>query len=145
MDWQGWKCTVEERIFESPIMQILNPVRNRITVAQKMGWDKILQVVSNSKLSITPTSERYGGPPAEAGAYGIPYVTDDRPTMFGMFTDRLCASSMQERLAIYDRLMDEHTFYRQSGDSYRKFIQTHHTYDAFIRNLFRILSERGIS
>lgn len=145
MDWQGWKCTVEERIFESSVMQKLQPVRNRVKVPVNLDWNEILDLMQDVKLSISVAPDRWGGPPVEAAGFGIPYVQMAPPAMFEhMEGGYLVSANQHERLKIYDQLMDDHSFYRTKGDQYREFVRKHHTYEAFNKRLLEILAARGI-
>jgi hypothetical protein len=146
MDWQGWNCTVEERIFQSKIIQELNPYRNRVKVPVNLDWNEILDLMKNVKLSVSIAPDRWGGPPCEAAAWGIPYLQPDAPAMFEhMAGGYLHAGSIQDKLSMYTRLMDDHSFYREKGDQYRNFVNQHHTYTAFNKRLDEILKSRGIS
>lgn len=75
MDWQKWHCTVEQRIFQSPIMQTLQPYRDRIHVIVDAGWKDILELCKKTKLFVSLDLTRWGGPPIESAMFGIPYVS----------------------------------------------------------------------
>lgn len=146
MDWQKWNCTVEERIFQSSIIQKLQPYRNRIQVPIDLDWNKILDLMEDVKLSVSIAPDRWGGPPVESAGYGIPYVHIAPPAMFEHMDGGCLASSDNiHRLKIYDKLMDNHSFYRSEGDKYREFTRKHHTYEAFNKRVLEILSSRGIN
>ena len=46
-------------------------------------------------------------------------------------------------LDVWDRLLDDDVHYCQSGDAYRRFVDDHYTYAAFVRRVDEICAKRG--
>lgn len=145
MDWQKWNCTVEERVFQSPIMQRLNPWRSQIKVVCDVGWDEILDIMADTKLSVSVAPDRWGGPPVEAAMYGIPYVSPAHPHCFMHVGGHISTHAIGDRIRAYDKLFTDHNHYRSTGDSLRNFCRDHYTYESFRNHLMRMLAARGIT
>lgn len=145
MDWQGWGCTVEERIFQSPIMEKLQSVKHQIKVLTSLGWDQVLEIMANTKLCVSLDLSRFGGPPIECGMYGIPYVSPVGPTAFMSVPGYLHTANVDEMLGMYSMLFSDHKLYREYGDAGREHVRKYHTYEAFRIRLAEILAEKGVS
>jgi hypothetical protein len=145
MDWQKWNCTVEERVWQSTVIQRLNSVKSQVVIPVNLDWCEVLDIMADTKLSISIAPDRWGGPPVEAGMFGIPYVAPQDHSLYKhMGAGLLEASHLTDRIKLYTQLMDNHEMYRSHGDLYREFIKNNHTYESFQKQLLSILKKRGI-
>lgn len=128
----------------------LTPFKDRVKVHTSKHWIEVLEIMSKTKLVISP-AEQFGGPPFEAGSYGIPSILQRQVNPFvsengqPLFPEVLGVQqgASQEFLNTLERLHTDRDFYCKHGNGYRKYIDKYATYAAFVARLEEIATRRG--
>lgn len=129
----------------------LIPFRNRIEVVSAINWKELLEIMSQTRLIVSPP-EPLGGSPYEASMYGVPIILGDQTNPFQdsegklYFPEVLRAPSHTisfEFLKELEHLFSDHDYYKQHGDAYRKYTEEHATYKAWLDHLDEITQKRG--
>lgn len=125
----------------------LRPVREKVQVHGWLDWDDVGAIYARTRAVIGPP-QRFGGPPLEAAAYGIPtiglpnFISAFHDSFGNAFEEYLSSSRWNgvgpDHLALLDRLLDDEVFFRRTGDAYREYVHDHYTYAAFVRRLDEI-------
>jgi len=136
--------------FSFPFTAALNPFLERVEVHTALDWCGVLQLMSKTKLIVSP-AEPLGGPPFEAASYGIPTVFERSTNPFvttaghALFPEvlRVPAGFSQPFFNQLDRLVSDSAFYYKHGGAYRRFVDQHATYAAYVNKLEEIATQRG--
>lgn len=154
----GWspgeaKNYVDERIISLPDatkawweLEKFSPyvhLKDRVTLHPQLGWDEVLVLYGQSKLLLT-YGLSFGGPPVEAGMYGVPIVTNGISGAMVDCEEFLTTSTEEDALLVYERLLEDREFYDKVGNSYRDYVDKTYTYAAFNSNFNRLLVDKGI-
>ena len=134
--------SIEEVFWNMKDSEVLKDFKDRIILHPGLGWSKVLELYTKTKLMVCPIS--LGGAPIECAMHGIPHVsyTVDGPLVAAPV--RLEAATISEHLNHLDRLLDDKEFYEYVGESQREFVNKHYTYSNFISKLTEITSRRGM-
>ncbi len=119
-------------------------VRDRVRIHLDLHWEQILSMYSGSKL-LTTYGKMFGGPPVEAGMHGIPFVGSGKE--LGALCDTpeyQSAETEDAACVILDKLLTDRDFYTMIGNAYRGYVTEHYTYEAFNKNLMKLLSDRNL-
>lgn len=128
----------------------LTPYLDRVEVLTAIDWCQVLDIMSKTKMIISP-AEPLGGPPFEAASYGVPIVMEQNTNPFlesprnPMFPEVLmaqrgCSGQFFNQL---ERLFSDSAFYHKHGDAYRTFVEQRATYGAYVRKIEEIAAKRG--
>jgi len=118
-------------------------LKDRVTLHPQLGWDEVLTLYGQSKLLLT-YGLSFGGPPVEAGMYGIPIVTNGISGAMVDCEEYLHTATEADALLIYERLLNDREFYDRVGSSYRDYVDKTYTYAAFNANFNRLLVDKSI-
>jgi hypothetical protein len=135
--------------FSFPFSSELKKYKDRVEVLTNIHWCEVLELMSKTKLVISP-AEPLGGPPFEAASYGIPmlleqstnpFIDDKKTPMFSnlITVQKGLSDSFFNKL---DQLFDSN-YYRTCGNSYRSFVKKHATYESYVNKLEQIAQKRG--
>lgn len=128
----------------------LQPFLDRVEVYTALDWCQVLQLMSETKLIISP-AEPLGGPPFEAASYGVPTIFERNTNPFIetkgnlLFPEvlRAPAGFSKPFFTQLDRLNSDSAFYHKHGNAYRNFVDQHATYEAYVNKLEEIATQRG--
>lgn len=118
-------------------------VRSQVEIRNSQTHQQMLDSYAHSKLVI-PHYRYFGGPGVEAAMFGVPFVGNQ---IFGAFSEMegyIYTNTEDEQLAVFDRLMSDRDYYTSVANTYRNYIDQTYTFDAFNRNLNKILSDRNL-
>lgn len=138
----NWGTTnLKESMLSHTIGSPLRPFQDRVHILLDTPWEEVMSVIKNETKLLINTPMRYGGPPIEAASVGIPTVglINTNP-----FIDMPGYHGVPEHFYVglpkeYDRLLHDHTYYRQEGDRFRQYTHDNYTYKAFVDNTLRLL------
>lgn len=151
-DWWVWRFPEFERTFKD--------LRHRVIVHTSRSWAEVQSAYARTKLCVN-AAMKFGGPPIEAAAFGIPVAgtanvsvfhdadpNADEPSLaaFPAFPEyvRVDAGGTEQTMDYLGgrRLVDQldvwfHNAveYNFHGRAYRKFVDETYTYAAFVRRL----------
>lgn len=149
--FREFKGDVTTWFWQLPRVGELRGVRDKITVHGWLDWYDVLAVYGRARAMIGPP-QRFGGPPLEAAAYGVPTIGIPETSSFHdwdgttfpeYLSSPLVNAVTPEHTAILDRLLDEPAFFRATGDAYRTATDHQYTYAAFVRELDALSALRG--
>lgn len=119
-------------------------LQNRVNIHLQMDWENVLSLYGSSKLLVT-YGRAFGGPPIEAGTYGVPFIASGPATGALVDCDEyLFEHTEQAATHILQRLLTDRAYYDQVGNSYRNYVRDNYTYKAFNNNLNKIISDKGV-
>ncbi len=132
-----------------PFAKVLHPYLDRVDVHTSIHWHQVMDIMSNTRLVISP-AEPLGGPPFEAASFGIPIVLEQGTNPFidngrPMFPELLSAphgfsDSWFEKI---EKLFADENYFHTHGNAYRAFVKQHATFEAYVRKLDEIAAKRG--
>ena len=126
------------------------PFKDRIELIWNVHWSKMLSLMKETSLIISP-AEPLGGPPFEAAIYGIPTVFSNESNAF---TDRdrmpffpellMAPKGINNRfLDLISALHEDHLLYTACGNAIRNFTKANATYEAYVKKIESITQARG--
>jgi len=118
-------------------------IKDRVKIHLGIDWSDILRICSISKLYITH-EKHYGGPPMEAGMFGIPFIGTGSWGALADCPDYIYTPCDKEACTILDRLMTDHDYYNKIALSYNKYAVETYSFDTFNKNMNTILRSQGI-
>lgn len=133
-----------------PVMNRFKHLHNRIDFYVNLPWHDVLDLLSETRWVVSP-AEPLGCPAYEAAMFGIPTIVNRGISPFVDFNGGTLFPEVltSERninshfLNILDRLQNDHTFYRRTGDVYRNYTRTNATFEAFVKQIDGIITSRG--
>lgn len=157
-DWWVWRFAEFERVFKD--------LRSRVIIHTSRSWQEVQQAYARTKLCVN-AAMKFGGPPIEAAAFGIPVACtasvsvfhgadpdakDPSQTAYPSFPemvsvdagggettmDYLGGRRLVDQLDVWFKNGVE---YYHAGNAYRKFVDETYTYAAFLKRLDALLSE----
>lgn len=147
-------------IYADPIGWFLNlpfgkqfsTYKDRIELVWHLDWFKILEIQKETCLNIAP-AEPLGGPPFEAGMYGIPMIFQNEINVFQDRNRNLCFPEVLQAprgindsfLTFLDQLRYDKDTYHKYGNACRNFIKQNATYEAYVNKIKSISEKRGWS
>jgi len=147
LDFRKFQGSITDWFWGLAGTEALRPVRERVIVHGWMDWHDVFKVYARTRAVVGPP-QRFGGPPLEAAAYGIPTIglpnglSVFHDSFGNVFEEYLSSSRWNgvgpDHLAILDRLLDDEAFFRRSGDAYRNYVHENYTYAAFVKRLDEI-------
>lgn len=142
LKWHSYKPDASDQFWSYESAKILAPVRDRVTILGSIGWQDVLDLLSETKLPLGFTAQ-YSG--IESCMYGLPFIgkTGCSPIL-GCEKYIQEGRTIEERIAILDRLYTDKEYYTEVGSSYRDFVRNVYTYSAFSKNLLSIMKKRGM-
>ncbi len=141
-----------EFFFSFGFTKQLSPYKDRVEVHTAIDWIDVLDIMSKTKLVISP-AEPLGGPPFEAASYGVPIVLEHRTNPFIETNGRLMFPEVltsapgltNQFFNQIQKLQTDSAFHHKHGNAYRSFVDGHATYSAYVRKLEEISKKRGWS
>jgi hypothetical protein len=118
-------------------------LQGRVRIHLQMDWENVLNLYGSSKLLVT-YGRAFGGPPIEAGMHGVPFLASGPTGALVDCSEYLHAPSELDALPIFERLLTDRDYYNHIGGSYRNYVRDNYTYEAFNRNLNKIISDKGV-
>lgn len=125
--------------WENPAFTAYRDVANRVNIHLELDWETTLGLYSEAKLLVT-YGKLFGGPPIEAGMHGVPFVGTAKTGALGDCSLYQYAENEDEACRLLDKLHSDEEHYNRIGSSYRRYVETHYTYEAFndtLNNLIR--------
>lgn len=136
-------------LFSFPVMAPLSGLRDRVDVVFLLGWDKVLDLMSNTRLIVSP-SMPFSAAVTEGAMYGVPSILGSQANPFQdaagntFFPELLTAPGLNKQfLDTLFRLYSDGSFYRAAGSAYRNHVRSVATYEAYINRMDAIFENRG--
>jgi len=128
----------------------LHPYQDRVEILTAIDWLQMLELMSKTKLIISPAMP-LDGPPFEAASYGIPTILDVNMNPFinknkALFFPEVLSAPAGFSPQFFNhlqRLNTDRAFYESHGNAYRKFVDENATYSAYVKSLEDIAKQRG--
>ena len=145
------KEEVMDWFWASEVSRPLYRLKDRVGIFYQIDWSEVFPVLEQTKLIINPHFG-YGGPPYEAGAYGIPIILTknghpfqgrNKEKMFPEILEVYEHYSLNEVLPILNKLYYNRTYYSSVGNAYRNYVEKWGTYSAYLRQLDEVCGEFG--
>ena len=128
----------------------LRHLKDRVNIYLELSWEEVIDKYSKAKL-FTTYGRAFGGPPIESGMHGIPFVASgntgalcDCPNYLYVSSDPYTNNKELEACDTLEKLLTDRELYTKIGNSYRDYVRDNYTYEAFNRNLNKILSDRAL-
>jgi len=146
----GKSVDIEKWLWSRTEFSPLESFRDRVVIHKSIPWASVLQILSRTKMIISPPKS-YGGPPLEAASFGIPTIGLKNESSFHdetgspMIKNYLWTHGIVDPLFIekLDRIYSDKTFYEEAGSEYRACTDQYYSYKAFNTQLDSIITERG--
>jgi hypothetical protein len=140
-------------VFSYPFMQCLQKYRDRIDVITNVSWVDVLNILSNTKLIVSPLvspSADFSALSSEGPMFGIPIILGKNRNPFqdesgNKFFDKLITVQegiSKEFLDKLSSLFFDYNFYRIHGNAYRDYVRHNTTYSAYVNKLDDIILKR---
>lgn len=145
------KEEVAKWFWNSPVSGPLQHLKSRLDIFYQIEWTDVFKVLEQTKLIMNPHLG-YGGPPWEAGAFGIPIIltanghpfhTVNKDLQFPQVIQIDEHYPLDVLVPVLNRLYSDRDFYTDVGNAYRRHTTNWGTYDAYIRQLDQVCKEYG--
>lgn len=132
---------INEFFWEKKELEKYTSIKDRVHIYYGLSWEQTLYIYSKTKLLISH-AQHYGGPPMESSIYGVPFVGTTNRGALSKCEKYLHSPSIDEAIALYERLLVDNNFYQDIARSYNEYAVSTYSFDAFNQALNNIVKTR---